>query len=169
MKNKLQIPKILCVCSSGGHLTEMVLLMDALDIKNESIYVTYEGNAETFTKKSYFIKNVGKIKPMPIVALHIAKVIIVGVTKLARIIIKEKPDIIISTGSEIGMFAIILGKILLRTKVIYIECSAQVNKSSWSGKIVYFFADRFFVQWKPLLKSYGKKAKFRGNLIFGDV
>ncbi len=76
----------------------------------------------------------------------------------------EKPNVIISTGSNITIPIFILGK-LLGCKTIYIECSAQVRTPSLSGKICYLFADLFIVQWKYLLNRYGNKAVYGGLLI----
>lgn len=157
MRNKKN-QKILCVCSPGGHLTEMVNLVGALDLKQNFVYVTHKGITEKIFKSSYLVKNSGFLRNIPALSY-----------KIARIIIKEKPNFIISTGAEIGMLAIFLGKILTRTKTIYIECSAQVKKPSLSGRIAYHFSDIFFVQWKSLLRSYGKNAKYKGNLIFGNL
>lgn len=149
---------VMCACSHGGHLTEMISLVNALELQHPPVFLTYKGNAEDSLKNSYFIENMGKLSHVPL-----------GLVKIMRIILKEKPDIVISTGAEIGMAAIIISKLLRRSRAVYIECSAQVNQPSASGKIVYPFADLFFVQWKPLLKRYGKKARYRGNLIFGDI
>lgn len=149
---------IMCVCSHGGHLTEMNSLVEALDLDHPPVFITYKGNAEGSLPNSYFISNMGKLSHVP-----------AGLLSIIKIVLKEKPDIIISTGAEIGMFAIVISKILRRSKVIYIECSAQVKQPSISGRIVYPLADLFYVQWRPLLDRYGKKAKYAGNLIFGDI
>lgn len=52
------------------------------------------------------------------------------------IIFKYRLKLIISTGSEVAVPFIYYG-IFFRTKVIYIECSAQVYRASMTGRIVY--------------------------------
>jgi UDP-N-acetylglucosamine:LPS N-acetylglucosamine transferase len=49
--------------------------------------------------------------------------------------------------------------------LVFIETNSRIVKPSLTGRILYPFADLFFVQWKPLLKKYGKKAKYGGLLI----
>lgn len=150
--------KILCACSIGGHLTEMLRIIEALELPEKPLYITYNGNAENVLKEAYFIGNMGKIRNIPW-----------GLIKILVILLKERPEVVISTGAENGMFAILLSKVFLRSKTIYIECSAQVNSPSISGRVCYYFSDLFFVQWKPLLNYYGERAKYGGNLIFGNL
>lgn len=79
------------------------------------------------------------------------------------ILLKEKPDLIISTGADVAVATCILGK-LMRKKMIYIESGGYVNTSSISGRIVYPFADLFVVQWEPALKNF-PKAVYGGPLF----
>jgi UDP-N-acetylglucosamine:LPS N-acetylglucosamine transferase len=90
---------------------------------------------------------------------------IVGLIKIFMIFLKEKPDILFSTGSEIAVPPFYFGKFLFRTKLIYLECSAQVYRPSLTGRCVYPITDLFLVQWEFLLKKYGPKAKYVGGLI----
>ena len=80
-----------------------------------------------------------------------------------KILIKEKPQLIISTGADVAVPTCVLGKIM-GAKLIYIESGGQVYTPSLSGRIVYPFADLFIVQWKPALKNF-HKAKYGGTLF----
>jgi beta-1,4-N-acetylglucosaminyltransferase len=53
---------------------------------------------------------------------------------------------------------------LLGIRVIYIETGSRVFALSSSGKILYRFADLFFVQWSELLPLY-PKAVYAGRLV----
>lgn len=150
--------KIICACSNGGHLTEMLSIINCLNLKIPPTFITYKENAEGILTNAYFLKNMGKIINVPI-----------GLLKIFQILLKEKPDIVISTGAEIGLFSAMIAKIFFRSKIIYVECSAQVNIPSISGRIIYYFSDLFFVQWRPLLRYYGRKSRYAGNLIFGNL
>jgi UDP-N-acetylglucosamine:LPS N-acetylglucosamine transferase len=77
---------------------------------------------------------------------------------------KENPDIIISTGAEIAIPVFIIGK-LMRIKMVYIESWCRVKTKSGAGRIAYYLADVFLVQWPGLLKLYGKKARYEGAII----
>lgn len=48
-------------------------------------------------------------------------------------------------------------------KLIYIESFAKVTSPTETGKLLYKFADRFYVQWESMLKFY-PKAKYLGGI-----
>ena len=81
------------------------------------------------------------------------------------IFLKEKPKVLFSTGAEIAIPSFYIGKFLFRTKLIYLECSAQVYSPSLTGRWVYPISDLFLVQWESLLQHYGPKANYVGGLI----
>lgn len=72
-----------------------------------------------------------------------------------RIMKKENPDCIISTGALASCPMCFLGK-WKKKKVIYIESFARVDSPSLTGKIMYKFhvADVFLVQWKDMLEFF---------------
>ena len=81
-----------------------------------------------------------------------------------RILLREKPKLIVSTGSEIAIPAFYLAK-LLRIKTIFIESWTRVDRPTGTGKIVYPVSDVFFVQWEHLLSKYGKKTRYEGAIL----
>jgi UDP-N-acetylglucosamine transferase subunit ALG13 len=89
--------------------------------------------------------------------------IILTISEL-KIFLREKPDIIISTGSEIAIPMIYLSKILGK-KVIFIESLTRISDLSFTGKIVRIATDVFLVQWEELTKQY-EDTLFKGNLLF---
>jgi UDP-N-acetylglucosamine:LPS N-acetylglucosamine transferase len=81
-----------------------------------------------------------------------------------RILLKEKPDVILSTGAgPIVPFAII-GRLFFNVKIIYIETLTKVLSPSLTGKIMYYLAHDFFYQWKGL-KMFFPKGVYGGNLL----
>jgi beta-1,4-N-acetylglucosaminyltransferase len=146
--------KIGLICSPGGHFTEILQLLEAFE-GHSNFLITYREKATLDQKNTYYMTNLAR---SPIA-------LIVGVLKIFFIFLKEKPDILFSTGSEIAIPSFYFGKFLFRTKLIYLECSAQVYQPSMTGKGVYPITDLFLVQWEPLLKRYGPKAKYVGGLI----
>ena len=45
---------------------------------------------------------------------------------------------------------------LFGKKLVYIESYAKVRTPTLTGKLLYPFADRFYVQWRELLEFYPK-------------
>ena len=72
-----------------------------------------------------------------------------------RVLKKEKPDLIISSGAAVAVPFFYLGK-LFGTKTIYIEVFDRINKPTLTGKLVYPVTDRFIVQWEEMKKVYPK-------------
>ena len=48
-------------------------------------------------------------------------------------------------------------------KLIFIESYAKVKTPTLTGKLLYPFADRFYVQWRELLEYY-PKAQYVGGI-----
>ena len=75
--------------------------------------------------------------------------------KSLYILLKENPDIIISTGALSSIPMMILGHIL-KKKVIYLESFAKINSPTMTGKFIYKHkvADRFYVQCETMKEIY---------------
>ncbi|MCD6099209.1 MAG: capsular biosynthesis protein [Candidatus Marinimicrobia bacterium] len=152
--------KIALVCSSGGHLVELLFLIDAFK-EHDIFFITYDTNeARNLPYKKYLLKSKDGTNPIGTNPLKMVKAFFT----IGKIIAKGKPDIIISTGSEIAIPAFILAKVLgIRT--VFIESWCRIHTKSGTGKIVYYFSDLFLVQWEPLLRKYGKKARYWGSVV----
>jgi UDP-glucose 4-epimerase len=75
---------------------------------------------------------------------------------------KEKPDVVISTGTYIALPFMLYCKIHQK-KLIYIETFARVTDTTKAGRMMYKFADLFIYQW-PELKKYYPKGIYGGSI-----
>lgn len=155
MKSKI---KICFVSSSGGHWEELLCLKELAE-KYESFFVTEQGGQvqDARIKNVYALPQINRHEKN--FAIHFIRIFF----EANKIIKKEKPDIVISTGALIAFPFCILVK-LRGGRVIYIESFARVRNSSVTGKLVYRFSDLFLVQWKAMLKVY-PKAKYVGGIF----
>ncbi|MFO7995583.1 MAG: PssD/Cps14F family polysaccharide biosynthesis glycosyltransferase [Dehalococcoidia bacterium] len=144
-------------CSPGGHLTQMQRLMPAFE-GQDYFFVTHRSEYSRHLERAYFIPyEEGYIRER----LTWLKTIFIAL----RILIKERPDVVISTGGgEIAVPFCYAGKVV-GAKVIFIETLARITTKSAAGKLIYPIADLFLVQWEPLLKKYGMKAQYWGNVL----
>lgn len=78
------------------------------------------------------------------------------------ILIKERPDMIVTTGVLAVIPLCLMGK-LVGAKLVYIESFAKIKSGTMTGKFLYRFADKFFVQWESMKKVY-PKAEYLGGL-----
>ncbi|MBN2843250.1 MAG: hypothetical protein JXM68_09175, partial [Sedimentisphaerales bacterium] len=84
--------------------------------------------------------------------------------RCVKIVLKERPSVVISTGALHGCLLCYLGKILFGSKVIWIDSITNTEKPSLSGRLVYPIANLFILQWQKLLEKY-PKAEYHGTII----
>lgn len=149
--------KIVFAASSGGHFEQLLMLKPLME-KYESFLVTEktEYGAGKLDVKTYYV---GQINRKEI--LFIPK-LIANSFKALTIIIKEKPDVMITTGVLATIPLALLMKVFNK-KLIYIESFAKVTSKTLSGKLLYKYADRFYVQWEEMLKLY-PDAIYKGGI-----
>lgn len=71
-----------------------------------------------------------------------------------KIILHERPDVVISTGAAGGCILCFIAK-LVGAKVVWIDSITNVQRLSLSGRMVKDMADLFLVQWPELASQYG--------------
>lgn len=150
--------KICLASSSGGHFSQLRQLKEIYG--NYETFWVLEKNQTTinFSKdnKVYYLKqqerkNIGFIFKL-----------IINIISSLKLIIKERPNVIITTGAGAVFPACLFGKIL-GSKIIFIESYAKISSPTLTGKIIYKFADMFYVQWEEMLKFY-PDAEYRGPI-----
>lgn len=72
-----------------------------------------------------------------------------------KVLRKERPDIIVSSGAAIAVPFFYVGK-LFQAKTIYIEVFDRISAPTVTGKLVYPVTDRFIVQWEEMKRFYPK-------------
>jgi len=144
--------KIALVCSNGGHLIEMINILNAVK-GHEYFFITLNG-ADTEKLKAYKLT---KFKNNFLVQLN-------SFIHALWIFIKERPKVMITTGGSFALMFCYVAK-LFRIKIIFIESICRVTTKSWTGRLVYPISDMFIVQWPSLLDKYGKKAIYGGKII----
>jgi UDP-N-acetylglucosamine:LPS N-acetylglucosamine transferase len=80
-----------------------------------------------------------------------------------RIIFREKPDVVISTGAAVGCIVCFL-QWVTGGKIVWIDSIANVEKLSLSGRMVRPIADLFLTQWPELTSRYDK-VKYVGAVV----
>ncbi|HOE67185.1 MAG TPA: PssD/Cps14F family polysaccharide biosynthesis glycosyltransferase [Candidatus Hydrogenedentes bacterium] len=148
--------KICLTCSHGGHLTEMLELQEAFE-GHDTFYFCYDADTTRRLPNAHLIPNMAR-NPVEFVK---------NLFRVHRLFKREKPDLVISTGAEIAIPVAINAK-WRGIKMLYIECGAQVTRPSITGRLLYWLADWFYVQWPELLPRYGPKAMLRGSLVDED-
>ena len=140
--------KVCLVGSSGGHLTHLYMLKPFWQNKGR-FWVTFDKeDARSILKGE-------KMYPCYFPTNRSLKALIKNTRIAWKILKKEKPDLIISSGAAVAVPFFYLGK-LFGAKTIYIEVFDRINKSTVSGKLVYPVTDQFIVQWEEMKQVYPK-------------
>lgn len=147
-ERKLENLKICLVGSSGGHLSHLYMLKPLWEDKDR-FWVTFDkldANSLLKDERKYYCyhptnRNIKNLIKNTFLAIKILK--------------KEKPDLIISSGAAVAVPFFYLGK-LRGAKTIYIEVFDRIDKSTLTGKLVYPVTDKFIVQWEEMKKVYPK-------------
>ncbi|UTW55871.1 UDP-N-acetylglucosamine transferase subunit ALG14 [Kordiimonas sp. SCSIO 12610] len=149
--------KLLAIASSGGHWVQLMRLRPAWD-NCDVAYMTTELAYRDETLA--YAKEKGLSAPRfykTIVATRWQKFSLVRqLFDILLVLIKERPNVIISTGAAPGFFAIRVGK-LLGAKTLWVDSIANAEELSLSGQKICNHADVCLTQWPELAGQDGKE------------
>ncbi|MEH7583579.1 PssD/Cps14F family polysaccharide biosynthesis glycosyltransferase [Priestia megaterium] len=155
MKQKKK--KVCLISSSGGHLEQIKQLKEVATRYDYFYVVTRTKATEAMKQKKYIVSDLIRTNKF-ISCVRMTKMMI----EQFGIFLKERPDVIITTGAAVAIPMCVIGKIFKR-KVIYIESFARINTPNKTGQLIYRFADLFIIQWEELEKHY-PKAVYGGSI-----
>ena len=146
--------KILAVASGGGHWIQLMRLRPAF----EGCEVVYISTPEGYSKQVsgsvfYSVTDANRWNKIRLIKMAFEVIRLVG---------REKPDLIISTGAAPGLLAIVWGK-LTGSKTIWLDSIANVERISMSGRLARPFTNIHLTQWQEL--ADGNSTIFKGNVI----
>lgn len=149
--------KICFIASSGGHFEQLMMLKPLME-KYESFIVTEKTNYSILNSEIplYYLKQVNR---------HEIKFIfymILNSISTLKIFVKEKPQIVISTGALSSVPMCLIAK-LFKKKIIFIESFAKINSPTLTGKLIYKIADQFYIQWESMRRFY-PEAIYKGGI-----
>lgn len=140
--------KICFVGSSGGHLTHLYMLKPFWQ-EHERFWVTFDkADARSLLEGETFY-------PCHFPTNRNLKNLIKNTFLAGKILRKEKPDLIISSGAAVAVPFFYLGK-LRGAKTIYIEVFDRIDAPTLTGKLVHPVTDKFVVQWEEMEQVYSK-------------
>lgn len=150
--------KVCLGASSGGHMTELLALINNTEgwPYQPSLFVT---TRELWAKKlrekgrTYIVGECDRHKPVKMMMTLI---------RAFFFVLKERPDIIITTGSLPIAIVCLVSK-LFKTKILWIDSVAQIEELSMSGKLMLKYADVILTQWPEVATKY-ERVEYVGEL-----
>lgn len=156
-------PRVLAISSGGGHWVELRRLAPAFadcdvtwcathpDYRNELI-----SDAVGSAQAPEFFHVMEAIRWQKFRMLR-------QVFDVIWVLIRVRPDVVISTGASPGFFGILFGKTVLRSKTIWVQSIADTEGMSMSGNLVRRYADLWLTQWEHLAKPEGPH--YHGSVV----
>lgn len=140
--------KVLALSSGGGHWIQLLRLRPAFEQFDVVFATVREGyRADVGNCRFHVIHDANRWSKLDLIRCAF------GVMFL---ILRERPDVVVSTGAAPGYFAIRLGK-MLGARTVWIDSVANVDEVSMSGREVGSFADLWLTQWPHLATSNGPR------------
>jgi beta-1,4-N-acetylglucosaminyltransferase len=147
---------VLLVCSSGGHLLQLLELRAAWQSR-ERIWVAFDkSDTRSLLRGERVIHAHGPTNR------HLGNLL--RNLRLARSVIgRERPSAILTTGAGLAVPFAWVGR-LHRVPTIYVESFTRIEELSLSARLISPVASRVYVQW-PELAAARPQARFAGNLF----
>ena len=138
--------RILAVASGGGHWIQMKRLRPAFE-GHQVTFATVESDRqiEQDGERLYRIPDANQNTPVRMLRLAF---------RMAWIVLRTRPDVVISTGAAPGYIAICWGR-LIGARTIFIDSIANVEKLSMSARLASRCAHVTLTQWSELAGEQG--------------
>jgi UDP-N-acetylglucosamine:LPS N-acetylglucosamine transferase len=146
--------KILAVASSGGHWTQLLRLRPAF-AGHEVVFMTTQPDSrgDVAPDRFHCVPDANRNNKLRVLLLMLRTLLVV---------LRERPDVVISTGAAPGYFAVRFGR-LLGARTLWLESIANVEELSLSTRMARPYADLLLTQWPHLARAEGPH--YRGSVL----
>jgi beta-1,4-N-acetylglucosaminyltransferase len=148
---------LLIVCSSGGHLLQMLELRDAWS-GFERTWVTFDkSDARSLLRDERVVHAFGPTnRNVPNLLRNVGLAI--------RVLREERPAAILTTGAGVAVPFAWIGK-LLGIPTVYVESVTRIEGLSLSARMIAPVASRLYGQWPELANASAGRIRFAGNVL----
>lgn len=164
----IRSPHVMAISSSGGHWAELLRLAPAWKGCTVSYVTTSKMLGDDIPAQ---VAQDGDPAPRFFAVPDANRWNKVQLLRLAMrvgwLVIRLRPDVIISTGAAPGFFACRVGK-AVGARTIWLESIANADELSMSGRMVAPYADLWMTQWEHQLDEIevgGKRMQYEGKVL----
>jgi UDP-N-acetylglucosamine:LPS N-acetylglucosamine transferase len=145
--------RILAVASSGGHWVQLRRLRPAFAGHDVAYLTTDRGHrSEVGDARFYSVRDANRTNKLTL---------LVTALQICWVLVKERPQIVISTGAAPGYLAI-RGARLLGARTAWIDSVANVEDVSLSGRLASEETDLCLTQWPHLATG---RVTYHGSVL----
>lgn len=145
--------KILAVASGGGHWVQLLRLSPAFGGHEVRYVSTHEGFKKDVSERFHTVVDANMWQKARLLVMFI---------QVLAVLIRYRPDVVISTGAAPGFAAVFFGR-LFGARTVWVDSIANSEELSGSGKQVGRFAHVWLTQWPHLAKPDGPS--FWGSVL----
>ncbi|WND03272.1 hypothetical protein QGN29_02675 [Temperatibacter marinus] len=155
-KSVIKKPKVFAIASSGGHWVQLLRLQSAF----KNCHVTYvtvheESKQDIADKNAKFYKVCDGNRDTKFTLIFMA-------IQILFLLVRSRPDVVISTGAAQGYFACRFAK-LVGAKSLFLDSVANASEISLSAKLARSHAHKVFSQWPEVAKKFG--IEYHGKVL----
>ena len=133
--------RVVAIASGGGHWVQLLRLRPAFDGCDVTYVTVSEAyGADVLGERLRVINDATRWNKIGLVKMA---------AKIGWIMLRTRPDVVVTTGAAPGYFAIRIGKVL-GARTIWLDSVANVEQLSLSGQRVGKHADLWLTQWRHL-------------------
>lgn len=147
-------PRILAVASAGGHWHQLCQICTAFEDGDLFYVTTMRGLPEKSGFKRFSVVQDCN-QHTPFKALRSS-------FQMLGILLRVRPDIIITTGALPGLIAVFLGH-LMRRRTIWVDSLANAEEPSTSGRKAQRFVSLWLSQWEDVAEA--ADGRYEGSLL----
>lgn len=147
-------PRVLAVASGGGHWIQLMRLARAFEGCELIVAGADPALAATVAPTPFHAyPDANKDRPLRLALMAL---------RLGWILLRTRPDAIVTTGAAGGVVAIALGR-LIGVRGLFIDSIANARELSISARLATRVADRVFTQWPGVARA--TPAEYRGSVL----
>lgn len=148
---------MIAVSSFGGHWVQLLKLKPSFS-DYKVIYVSTEANGPSELGKADKYHSISDVSA-DTGAFALIKALVISI----KLILLIRPAVVVSTGALPGLIILILAKLILNSKTVWIDSIANSEKLSVSGRMAKYFSNIYLTQWPHL--ADGEKLKYIGRVL----
>lgn len=146
--------RIVALSSSGGHWVQLLRLRPAFDDCDVTYATTRTGYRSDIERGHFCV--------IPDCNREEALRVLWCAVRIVALLVRVRPDVVISTGAAPGFLAVRLGR-WLGARTIWVDSVANADELSMAGRMAGPHSDLWLTQWSHLAAESGPK--FFGSVL----
>ena len=146
MSKRGSTKRVLAVASAGGHWIQLQRLRTAFEGCDVAWVTTNRGYRDDVAEdRFHVVRDANRWDRIGMV---------IQLCQIALVLLRERPDVIVSTGAAPGYLALRLGR-MLGARTAWVDSIANAEELSLSGRMAGQCADLWLTQWPELATPEG--------------